>query len=89
VKIERKWVWGAGALTAAAALLAAGVPLTTLIILAAVLACPAAMFFGMRGTQHGAGGMACHPGSQESRADSAAPTVPASEADRREPAVKS
>lgn len=89
MKIERKWLWGAGALTAAAALFAAGVPLTTLIILAAVLACPAAMYFGMRGTQHGAGGMAGHPGSQGPPVDSAAPTVPASETDRRDPAVKS
>lgn len=89
MKIDRRWLWGAGALAAAAALLAAGVPLTTLIILAAVLACPAAMFFGMRGMQHGAGGMASHRGSQEPRADSAAPTGPASETDGRQPAVKS
>lgn len=86
MKIDRKWLWGAGALTAGAALFAAGVPLTTLVLLAAVLACPAAMYFGMRGTQHGAGGMACHPGSQE---PPAAPAKTAGETDLREPTAKS
>jgi len=65
VRINRKWLWGAGVLAAAAALLAAGMPLTTLILLAAALACPA-LFFGMRGAQPGSSGMACHPDMKKS-----------------------
>lgn len=66
VGINRKWLWGAGVLAAATALLAAGMPLTTLILLAAALACPAAMFFGMRGAQSGSSGMASHPDMKKS-----------------------
>jgi hypothetical protein len=54
--MKRKWLWIIGAVVAAAALLALGVSLQTLLILAALLACPAAVYFGMRrhGRQDGA-----------------------------------
>lgn len=84
MKIDRKWMWAGGALAGAAVLVAAGVPLITVVLLAAVLACPAAMFLGMRGMQHGQGGMACHPGAQEPAATS--PEADAGKADRPEPA---
>ena len=43
---RRMW-WLGGIVVVAGAALAAGVPLTTLLYLGAILACPAAMFFGM------------------------------------------
>ena len=66
--INRKWLWIGGAAAGAAAALALGVPLATLLLVAAVLACPAMMLFGMRGMHHGASaqhgpdGMASPPG---------------------------
>lgn len=56
MKIDHRLVWAAGALAGAAILLAAGAPLTTLVLLAAVLACPAAIYLGMRGRQHSSTG---------------------------------
>jgi uncharacterized membrane protein len=49
--MTRQGIWLAigGIVAAAAAALALGVPLGTLLIVAAVLACPLAMYFGMRG----------------------------------------
>lgn len=67
MKVDRKWLWIGGALVGGAGALALGVPLGTLLIVAAILACPAMMFFGMRAMHQGAGGMASHPGSQETR----------------------
>ena len=61
---DRRWLWLAGVVVAVLSAVAWGVPLATLLIVAAFLACPAAMFFGMgmmgRPQQ---GGMACHPGA--------------------------
>lgn len=48
MNMTRKSLWIIGAVVAAAAPLALGVSLQTLLILAALLACPAAMYFGMR-----------------------------------------
>lgn len=69
MKIERRWLWIGGIVAAAGLAFAAGVPLGTLLIVGALLACPAAMFLGMRGHQ-GAGGMSqgggmacCPPGT--------------------------
>ena len=67
MKVDRKWLWLGGALVGGAGALALGVPLGTLLIVAAILACPAMMFFGMRAMHQGAGGMASHPGSRETR----------------------
>ncbi|MGQ0572490.1 MAG: hypothetical protein ACT4P5_23525 [Armatimonadota bacterium] len=76
MKLDRKWLLLGCALAGAAAALALGVPLGTLLVVAALLACPAAMFLGMRGMQAGSGGaMACHPESQETRRDAAHPTA--------------
>lgn len=72
MKIKRTWLWIGGAALGAAAALAAGVPLGTLLIVAALLACPVMMSLGMRGMHtgsgaQGAGGMAgCAPGMHES-----------------------
>jgi hypothetical protein len=44
---DRRWVWLGGALAVALAAIAWGVPLVTLLSVAALLACPAAMLFGM------------------------------------------
>jgi hypothetical protein len=59
---DRRWLWLAGALTVVLGALAWGIPLATLIAVAALLACPAAMFFGMgmMGRTQG-GGTACRP----------------------------
>jgi putative Ca2+/H+ antiporter (TMEM165/GDT1 family) len=46
---EGKWWVVGGIVAAAAAALALGVPFGTLLIVAAILACPLAMYFGMRG----------------------------------------
>ena len=83
MKIDRKWLWLGAAVAGHAAALALGVPLGTLLVVAAILVCPIMKFFGMRGMQHGAGGMARHSGVHD-----AAPR----ETDRtasREPAKKS
>ena len=85
--IDRRRLWVGGALAGGAVLVAAGVPLTTLALLAAVLACPAAMFLGMRGAHQGQGGMACHPGAQEPSA--ARPGAVSEKTAGREPPAKS
>ena len=46
---QRKWLWVGGGVVAAAATLALGVPPGTVLIVALVLLCPAAMYFGMQG----------------------------------------
>ena len=52
---QRRWVWiGAGVLAVAAAL-ALGVPPGSVLVLAGALACPLAMYFGMRGMGMGQG----------------------------------
>lgn len=61
---DRRWLWLTGALIAVLGALAWGIPLGTLLTIAALLACPAAMLFGMGmmgRTQEG--GMACHSGA--------------------------
>ena len=63
--VDRRWLWAGGALAVAGGALALGVPLATPITIAAVLACPAAMYFGMgmMGRMHGsaeAGGSPSH-----------------------------
>ncbi len=75
MRTQRRWLWIGGAIATAAAALALGLPLSTLLIVAAVLACPAAMYFGMRGTHQGSGSMACHPGAtdQQPKAEASAP----------------
>ena len=45
----RLWLWLGGVLAGVALALALGVPLGTLLVVAAILACPVAMYFGMRG----------------------------------------
>lgn len=45
--VDRRWYWLGAALAAAGIALVAGLPLHTLLYVAALLACPAAMFFGM------------------------------------------
>ncbi len=60
---DRRYLWLAGVLVVALGALAWGIPLATLLTIAAFLACPAAMFFGMGmmgRTQEG--GMACGSG---------------------------
>jgi hypothetical protein len=49
-----------------------GVPVATLLLVAAVLACPVTMYFGMRGMHHG-GGMACHPGAADQQSPGGLP----------------
>jgi hypothetical protein len=46
---QRQWVWISGAAVAVAVALALGVPLGSVLIVAAALACPLAMYVGMRG----------------------------------------
>ena len=45
----RTWLWIIGIIAGVAVALAFGVSLGTLLIVAALLACPIAMYFGMRG----------------------------------------
>jgi len=45
----RTWLWIVGILAGVALALALGVSLWSLVIVAALLACPIAMYFGMRG----------------------------------------
>jgi hypothetical protein len=47
--IQRSWLWIGGGVAAVATVLALGVPPGSVLILAAALACPLAMYFGMRG----------------------------------------
>jgi uncharacterized membrane protein YdjX (TVP38/TMEM64 family) len=46
---QHTWVWIGSGVLAVAAALALGVPLGSVLIVAAILACPLAMYFGMRG----------------------------------------
>jgi uncharacterized membrane protein YdjX (TVP38/TMEM64 family) len=46
---QRQWLWIGAGVAAVAAALALGVPLGSVLIVAAALACPVAMYFGMRG----------------------------------------
>ena len=67
MNVDRRWLWAGGILTIAGGALAMGVPLATLITIAAVLACPAARYFGMgmMGRMHGSaetGGSPSHDG---------------------------
>lgn len=50
------WLWIGGAVVAAAVALALGMPLYAILLIALVLGCPAAMYFGMR-QGHGQEGM--------------------------------
>lgn len=54
---QRKWLLVLGVIAGTVAALAAGVGLSTLLLVGAVLLCPAAMYFGMQGTgvQEGCG----------------------------------
>jgi hypothetical protein len=52
---QRKWLWIGAASAAVVAALALGVSLGTVLILAAALICPLAMYFGMRGMGMGQG----------------------------------
>ena len=64
---QRTWVWIEGGVLAVVAALALGVPLGTIVVLAAVLACPLAMYVGMRGMGMGQG---CrHEGTDEHTED--------------------
>ena len=57
--MKNKWLLILGAVAAIAAALAAGVKIDTLLIVGALLLCPAAMYFGMRGMSHGADEKSC------------------------------
>jgi uncharacterized membrane protein YdjX (TVP38/TMEM64 family) len=46
---QRLWLWIGGVILGAAAALAFGVSLGTLVVVAAIFACPVAMYCGMRG----------------------------------------
>ena len=58
MKTSGKLIIGLGIAAAFVVGLAAGVPVGTLLLVAAILACPAMMFFGM-GMRHGGGGSGC------------------------------
>jgi hypothetical protein len=47
MKRDRRWFWLGVAVAVVGAALAAGVPLATILTIADVLVCPAAMYFGM------------------------------------------
>lgn len=50
ITIQRKWLWLGGAVAAAVAALALGVPPLTLLLIALILGCPLAMYYlGMTG----------------------------------------
>jgi uncharacterized protein (DUF2062 family) len=53
--IQRRWLWIGAGMAAVGVALALGVPLGSILIVAAVLACPLAMYFRMRGNGHGTG----------------------------------
>jgi hypothetical protein len=64
---QRRWVWIGAGVTAVVAALALDVPLGSVLIGAAALACPLAMYFGMRGMGMGQG---CgHEGTHGDRED--------------------
>ncbi len=69
MRVDRRWLWIAGAVAAGIILIAAGVSLSTLLIVVALLACPVSMALGRRGMSPGDAGLACHPGPP--KADSA------------------
>jgi hypothetical protein len=52
---QRRWLWIGGGVLAVAAALTLGIPLGSVLVLAAALACPLAMYFGMRGMSMGQG----------------------------------
>ena len=83
MRVDRRWYWLGGALVVAGAVLVAGVPFGTLLTIAALLACPAAMYFGMgmmgRSGASRAGGDPTHqPGSAHMYGDTAFPESPPS-----------
>ncbi len=51
MKGDRRWLWAAGGLSAGGLALAAGVPVGTLLIVAALLACPLLMMRGHGGME--------------------------------------
>jgi hypothetical protein len=59
MKTSSKLIIVLGIITVFAGGLAAGVPLGTLLLVAALLACPAMMFFGMSMHRHGGAGANC------------------------------
>lgn len=74
MKTNRMWLWLGGALIVVAGALGLGVPLGTVLTVAALLACPAAMFLGMgmMGRTQGGGTMEHPAGLRElPRADTA------------------
>ncbi len=86
----RRWFWLAGALVVALGALAWGIPLATLLTIAALLACPAAMFLGMgmMGRMQD-GGMACRSeapaGTREGTRQASLPGPSGSEASAAPP----
>jgi len=76
--VGRKWYWLGAALGAAGIALAAGIPLGTVLYAAAILACPAAMFFGMgmMGGTQGREQRASVPPVQPRLEEARAPAVP-------------
>lgn len=86
MQVDRRWYWLGAALAAAGFALVAGMPLGTVLYVAALLACPAAMLFGMgmmgRTSASDGGGMVSRPGfPQVGRADMAMPAAPAGPSD--------
>jgi hypothetical protein len=59
MKTSSKLIIVLGILAAFVVGLATGVPLATLLLVGALLGCPAMMFFGMGMHNHGAGGSSC------------------------------
>lgn len=57
--MRNKWLLVLGAVVAAVAGLAAGIAPGTLLIVGALLLCPAAMYFGMRGMSHASDDRPC------------------------------
>ena len=79
MRSDRRWYWVGATMVAVVIALATGVPLATILIIALVLACPAAMLFGMAmmGRSRTAGqddGMAGSAGSQQIPGEVAAPS---------------
>ncbi len=76
MQVGRRWYWLGAALVVAGGVLVAGVPLGTLLTIAALLACPAAMYFGMGmmgrpGASQAGGDPAHQPGSAQMYEDTA------------------
>jgi len=63
MQVDRRWYWLGAAFVLAGVALVAGVPLGTLLTIAALLACPTAMYFGM--------GMMGRPGASQAGGDPA------------------